>query len=68
MKLLRYGRVLVSYLSHFMSLQPGDIVSTGTPPDVGVGQKPAAYLNVGDKIRLGTDRLGEQHQVVVASN
>jgi 2,4-diketo-3-deoxy-L-fuconate hydrolase len=58
---------LVSYLSHLMSLQPGDIVSTGTPPGVGMGQKPPAYLNIGDTIRLGIERLGEQHQVVVAA-
>jgi 2,4-diketo-3-deoxy-L-fuconate hydrolase len=58
---------LVSYLSHFMSLQPGDIVSTGTPPGVGMGQKPPAYLNIGDTIRLGIERLGEQRQVVVAA-
>jgi 2,4-didehydro-3-deoxy-L-rhamnonate hydrolase len=58
---------LVSYLSHFMSLQPGDIVSTGTPPGVGMGQKPPAYLNIGDTVRLGIERLGEQRQVVVAA-
>jgi 2,4-diketo-3-deoxy-L-fuconate hydrolase len=58
---------LVSYLSHFMSLQPGDIVSTGTPPGVGMGQKPPTFLNIGDAIRLGIDRLGEQRQVVVAA-
>jgi 2,4-didehydro-3-deoxy-L-rhamnonate hydrolase len=58
---------LVSYLSHFMSLQPGDIVSTGTPPGVGMGQKPPAYLDIGDTIKLGIERLGEQHQVVVAA-
>ena len=58
---------LVSYLSHFMSLQPGDIVSTGTPPGVGLGQKPPAYLNIGDTIRLGIERLGEQRQVVIAA-
>jgi 2,4-didehydro-3-deoxy-L-rhamnonate hydrolase len=58
---------LVSYLSQFMSLQPGDIVSTGTPPGVGMGQKPPVYLNIGDTIRLGIDRLGEQHQGVVAA-
>jgi 2,4-diketo-3-deoxy-L-fuconate hydrolase len=58
---------LVSYLSQFMSLQPGDIVSTGTPPGVGMGQKPPAYLDIGDTIRLGIERLGEQHQVVVAT-
>jgi 2,4-didehydro-3-deoxy-L-rhamnonate hydrolase len=58
---------LVSYLSRFMSLQPGDIVSTGTPPGVGMGQKPPEYLNTGDTIRLGIERLGEQHQLVVAA-
>jgi 2,4-diketo-3-deoxy-L-fuconate hydrolase len=58
---------LVSYLSQFMSLQPGDIVSTGTPPGVGMGQKPPAYLGIGDTIRLGIERLGEQHQMVVAA-
>lgn len=59
---------LVSYLSHFMSLQPGDIVSTGTPPGVGMGQKPPVFLNIGDTVRLGIDRLGEQHQEVVAAS
>lgn len=58
---------LVSYLSHFMSLQPGDVVSTGTPPGVGLGQKPPKYLNVGDRISLGIAGLGEQSQVVVAA-
>jgi 2,4-didehydro-3-deoxy-L-rhamnonate hydrolase len=48
-----------------MSLQPGDIVSTGTPPGVGMGQKPATYLNVGDTISLGIAGLGTQRQVVV---
>ncbi|WP_116810728.1 fumarylacetoacetate hydrolase family protein [Steroidobacter cummioxidans] len=57
---------LVSYLSQFMSLQPGDIVTTGTPPGVGLGQKPPVYLNVGDEIRLSIQGLGEQRQKVVA--
>ena len=57
---------LIAYLSRFMSLQPGDVISTGTPPGVGLGQKPPVYLNVGDKLRLGIDGLGEQDQVVVA--
>lgn len=57
---------LVSYLSQFMSLQPGDIVTTGTPPGVGLGQKPPVYLKVGDEIRLGIQGLGEQHQRVIA--
>jgi 2,4-diketo-3-deoxy-L-fuconate hydrolase len=55
---------LVSYLSRFMSLQPGDIISTGTPPGVGLGQKPPVFLRPGNKIRLGVDGLGEQTQVV----
>jgi 2-keto-4-pentenoate hydratase/2-oxohepta-3-ene-1,7-dioic acid hydratase in catechol pathway len=56
---------LVSYLSRFMSLQPGDIISTGTPPGVGLGQKPPVYLRPGNVIRLGVDGLGEQRQTVV---
>ena len=56
---------IVSYLSKFMSLQPGDIISTGTPPGVGLGQKPPVYLNVGDKISLGIEKLGTQNQTVV---
>lgn len=56
---------LVSYISQFMSLQPGDIVSTGTPPGVGAGQKPVpVFLQPGDEVRLGIDGLGEQRQVV----
>jgi 2-keto-4-pentenoate hydratase/2-oxohepta-3-ene-1,7-dioic acid hydratase in catechol pathway len=57
---------LVSYLSRFMSLQPGDIISTGTPPGVGLGQKPPVYLRPGNVIRLGIDGLGEQRQTVVS--
>jgi 2-keto-4-pentenoate hydratase/2-oxohepta-3-ene-1,7-dioic acid hydratase in catechol pathway len=56
---------LVSYLSRFMSLQPGDIISTGTPPGVGHGQKPPVYLRAGNEVRLGIDGLGEQRQRVV---
>jgi 2,4-diketo-3-deoxy-L-fuconate hydrolase len=56
---------LISYLSRFMSLQPGDIISTGTPPGVGLGQKPPVYLRPGNVIRLGVDGLGEQRQTVV---
>jgi 2,4-diketo-3-deoxy-L-fuconate hydrolase len=55
---------LVSYLSRFMSLQPGDIISTGTPPGVGHGQKPPVYLREGNVITLGAEGLGEQRQVV----
>lgn len=57
---------IVSYLSHFMSLQPGDVISTGTPPGVGLGQKPPVYLSPGDKIELGISGLGTQSQTVVA--
>lgn len=56
---------LVSYLSQFMSLQPGDIISTGTPPGVGLGHKPPVYLRAGQEMRLGIDGLGEQRQRVV---
>ena len=59
-------KYLISYLSRFMSLQPGDIISTGTPPGVGLGQKPPVYLRPGNKIRLGIGGLGEQNQLVVA--
>ncbi len=56
---------LVSYLSRFMSLWPGDVISTGTPPGVGLGQKPPVYLRPGQTIRLGIDGLGEQTQRTV---
>ncbi|MGM0983265.1 MAG: fumarylacetoacetate hydrolase family protein [Pseudomonadota bacterium] len=58
--------VLISYLSRFMSLQPGDVISTGTPPGVGMGQKPPVYLRPGQRMRLGIEGLGEQHQQVIA--
>ena len=56
---------VVSYLSHFMSLQPGDIISTGTPPGVGMGLTPPTYLKAGDKVRLGVEGLGVQNQLCV---
>ena len=56
---------LVSYLSKFMSLQAGDIITTGTPPGVGMGMKPQVFLQAGDKIRLSIDNLGEQNSKVV---
>jgi 2,4-diketo-3-deoxy-L-fuconate hydrolase len=56
---------LVSYLSRFMSLHPGDIISTGTPPGVGLGRKPPVFLRAGNVMRLGVDGLGEQRQLVV---
>ncbi len=49
-----------------MSLQPGDVISTGTPAGVGLGQKPPVYLRPGNVVRLGIDKLGEQRQVVKA--
>ena len=61
-----YGvNFLISYISQFMSLQPGDIISTGTPPGVGFGQKPPVYLKPGDKLKLGIEKLGEQNQKVI---
>ena len=58
---------LVSYLSRFMSLHPGDLITTGTPPGVGLGAKPhPVYLKPGDTMRLGIDKLGEQQQTVHA--
>jgi 2-keto-4-pentenoate hydratase/2-oxohepta-3-ene-1,7-dioic acid hydratase in catechol pathway len=56
---------LVSYVSHFMTLLPGDIITTGTPPGVGLGMKPPKYLKKGDVMRLGIEGLGEQEQLVV---
>jgi 2-keto-4-pentenoate hydratase/2-oxohepta-3-ene-1,7-dioic acid hydratase in catechol pathway len=58
---------LVSYLSQFMSLQPGDLISTGTPPGVGMGRKPPVYLRPGQTMRLGVEGLGEQSQTTVAA-
>lgn len=57
---------VISHVSQFMSLQPGDVISTGTPPGVGMGQKPEIYLKPGDKIELGITGLGVQRQNVVA--
>lgn len=56
---------LVSYCSHFMTLEPGDVITTGTPPGVGLGMKPPKYLKKGDVMTLGIDGLGEQRQLVV---
>jgi 2-keto-4-pentenoate hydratase/2-oxohepta-3-ene-1,7-dioic acid hydratase in catechol pathway len=58
---------LVSYISQFMSLQPGDVISTGTPPGVGLGQKPPVYLRPGQTMRLGIAGLGEQRQTTIAA-
>ena len=53
---------LVSYLSQFFTLEPGDIISTGTPPGVGLGMKPPVYLKAGDVVELGIEKLGSQRQ------
>ncbi|MCM2450136.1 fumarylacetoacetate hydrolase family protein [Agrobacterium vitis] len=66
-KTLVYGvAFLVSYLSQFMSLHPGDVISTGTPPGVGLGMKPPRFLNVGDVVELGIEGLGTQKQAFIA--
>ena len=60
---------LVAYISRFMTLEPGDLITTGTPPGVGMGVKPEpVYLRAGDVMRLGVERLGEQRQRVVAGS
>ena len=56
---------IVSYLSKFMSLQPGDLITTGTPAGVGMGMKPQVFLKSGDNIKLSIDFLGEQNSKVV---
>jgi 5-carboxymethyl-2-hydroxymuconate isomerase len=58
---------IVSYVSEFMTLLPGDIITTGTPPGVGSGMKPQKFLNVGDVVTLGIEGLGEQRQEIVAA-
>tara|TARA_B100001250_G_scaffold407235_1_gene427651 strand:- start:969 stop:1811 length:843 start_codon:yes stop_codon:yes gene_type:complete len=57
--------IIVSYVSKFMSLQPGDIITTGTPPGVGMGKKPQVFLKAGDQMKLSIDSLGEQNSKVV---
>jgi 2-keto-4-pentenoate hydratase/2-oxohepta-3-ene-1,7-dioic acid hydratase in catechol pathway len=57
---------IVSYVSHFMILEPGDVITTGTPPGVGMGMKPQRFLKAGDVVTLGIEGLGEQRQKVVA--
>ena len=58
---------IVAYLSEMMTLNPGDIVTTGTPPGVGMGMKPPKFLNAGDVVTLGIDGLGAQRQTIVAA-
>ena len=66
-KTMIYGvNFVISYLSQFMSLHPGDIISTGTPPGVGMGMKPQVFLKPGDVMKLGIEGLGEQKQKTVA--
>ena len=63
-----YGvNFLISYLSQFMSLQPGDIISTGTPPGVGMGMNPQVFLKPGDEMKLGIEGLGEQKQITISA-
>ncbi len=57
---------VISYVSQFMTLQPGDVICTGTPPGVGMGMKPQRFLKAGDSLRLGVQGLGEQQQTVLA--
>ena len=56
---------LISYLSFFMTLKPGDIITTGTPPGVGMGQKPQIFLKSGDEMELSIEHLGKQKQKVI---
>jgi 2,4-diketo-3-deoxy-L-fuconate hydrolase len=58
---------IISYVSNFMTLRPGDIITTGTPPGVGLGMKPPTYLSVGDEMHLGITGLGKQRQTVVST-
>jgi 2-keto-4-pentenoate hydratase/2-oxohepta-3-ene-1,7-dioic acid hydratase in catechol pathway len=59
-------QTLVSYISHFMILEPGDVITTGTPPGVGMGMKPPRFLKAGDTVSLGIEGLGQQAQRIVA--
>jgi 2,4-diketo-3-deoxy-L-fuconate hydrolase len=61
-------RHLVSYCSHYMTLRPGDVIATGTPPGVGMGKKPPRFLAAGDVVTLGIDGLGKQRQRIVAAS
>ncbi len=59
---------LISYLSQFLSLQTGDVITTGTPPGVGLGMTPPTYLKPGQRVRLAVEGLGEQDHLMVASD
>jgi 2-keto-4-pentenoate hydratase/2-oxohepta-3-ene-1,7-dioic acid hydratase in catechol pathway len=58
---------VISHLSQFMTLYPGDVIATGTPPGVGMGQKPQVYLRDGDEMVLSIEGLGEQRQTCIAA-
>ena len=58
-------KTIVAYLSQFMTLEAGDVIMTGTPPGVGMGQSPQKYLKAGDTVRIGIEGLGEQHQLCI---
>ena len=58
-------KTIVSYVSHFMTLEPGDLIATGTPPGVGMGMKPPKFLKPGDEMKVGINGLGVQTQSVV---
>ncbi|NRP59309.1 fumarylacetoacetate hydrolase family protein [Marinobacterium sp. xm-d-564] len=58
-------KTIVAYLSQFMTLEAGDVIMTGTPPGVGMGQSPQKYLMAGDRVRIGIEGLGEQHQLCI---
>jgi 2,4-didehydro-3-deoxy-L-rhamnonate hydrolase len=58
---------LIAYISSYMALEPGDVITTGTPPGVGMGKKPPRYLRPGDRVSLGIERLGSQSQTVAAA-
>ena len=60
-----WAKHIVYYLSQFMSLNPGDVIATGTPPGVGLGMKPPVFLNAGDTMKLGIEGLGEQNQICI---
>ena len=62
---IRDSAKVVSYVSQFMTLMPGDVITTGTPPGVGMGMKPPVFLKKGDVLTLGVQGLGTQRQVVV---
>ena len=66
-KLMLFGvKKLISFASRFMTLEPGDVIATGTPAGVGMGRRPQRFLKAGDELRLGVEGLGEQRQKVVS--